>query len=144
MQKIKITSKLLTGNFLIQLYFSESISLLCFRWGVIVLGSYLYHQVIKYLEEKPPANQTLLDGIYIQLFKYIILEGWMIGVNLSTKDIFGNVPWIVAVIIGWGAYFTRNLFGIHLFVCLVVEYVLIFKPEISEEVEDKKILKWSW
>ena len=100
--------------------------------------------MIKYLEEKPPANETLLDGIYIQLFKYIILEGWMIGVNLSTKDIFGNVPWIVAVIIGWGAYFTRNLFGIHLFVCLVVEYVLIFKPEISEEVEDKKILKWSW
>ena len=90
------------------------------------------------------ASQTLLDGIYIQLFRYIILEGCMIGINLSTKDFFETVPWIVAVIIGWGAYFTRNLFGIHLFVCLLIEYVLIFKPEISEEVEDKKILNWSW
>ena len=110
---------------------------------MVILGTYLYSQVIRYLKDKPPANQTLLDGIYIQLFQYLIIEGWMIGITLSTKEIFGTVPWILAVILGWGTYISRNLFGIHLFICLFVKYVLIFKQEVSEEVDDNCILKWS-
>ena len=124
------------------IYFRKSLPTLIFRWGVVIIGSYLYNHVIRYLNDKQPANQTILDGIYIQLFQYMILEGWMIGISMSTKEIFGTVPWILAIIIGWGAYLTRNLFGIQFFICLLVKYVLIFKQEVFEETYDIRILRW--
>ena len=72
----------------------------------------------------------------------MILEGWMIGISLSTGEIFGTVPWILAIIIGWGAYITRNRFGIQFFICLLVKYVLIVKQEVFEETYDVCILHW--
>ena len=32
------------------------------------------YQVIKYLREKPPNTQTLLDGLYIQMFSIWIYD----------------------------------------------------------------------
>ena len=51
------------------------------------------------------ASQTLLDGIRIQLFQYMIAECVIIGVVATVNICVVKTPWIIAMILGWAGKF---------------------------------------
>ena len=66
---------------LVKMYFESY--LVAVTWGIVGLGVYLMFNIIKYLKEKPPDMQTLLDGIYQQLLWIWIVEKSMLLAMVS-------------------------------------------------------------
>ena len=122
-----------------------SIVLLVFEWMAIFFGCYLIYQILDYLNKKPLACQTLLDGIRIQLFQYMIVECIIIGVVASFNicKVETHWDWIMAMVLGWVGFTGRMVFCIQLLEGVIVRYIVIFKPDFLEEYEDCKILKYS-
>ena len=115
---------------------------ICF--GLIIwFGTYIFYQLICYLKEKPQAQQTLLDGIYVQHFQIIIVRSWCVGITQSALMLSLNIPWYVTYPFCWFDHFMRNLVSLHLFVCLLVKYILIYKPETIEEIPDDDFCMWT-
>ena len=52
--------------------------------------------------------QSLLDGFYLQLMFYTIVECTIMGIFYSVSVIFGTVDFIVAFFISWGTFIARN------------------------------------
>ena len=67
-QKMSVT------NFTMINYFEK----LFLLWIPNLFGSYMYYQIIQYLNEKAPNQKTLLDGHYVQLFASWIIMGWLL------------------------------------------------------------------
>ena len=61
-----------------QLRMSFQGTLVSITWGFVALGSYLTYCILKYIKEKPPGAQTLLDGIHCQMFQIWMVENWMV------------------------------------------------------------------
>ena len=74
---------------------------LTFEWIAIIIGCYLIYHILQYLYTKPMASQTLLDGIRIQLFQYMIAECVIIGVVATVNMCIVKTPWIIAMVLGW-------------------------------------------
>ena len=117
--------------------------LLVFEWIAIFIGCYLIYQILDYLKKKPLACQTLLDGIRIQLFQYMIVECIIIGVIASFTICKVETHWIIAMVLGWVAFTSRIFFCIQLLEGVIVRYMVIFKPHFLEDYEDCKFLKYS-
>ena len=75
------------------------------EWIAIIIGCYLIYHILQYLHTKPMASQTLLDGIRIQLFQYMIAECVIIGVVATVNICVVKTPWIIANILGWAGKF---------------------------------------
>ena len=104
------------------------------------LGAAMIYQIIDYLKLKPLGDQTLLDGLYIQLMEYWILESifFLLGIEFfEDKEV---THWILTWIIGFGWYLVTILSSIHLIVCLTIQFVLIWYQDKIEEYEDSKVL----
>ena len=71
------------------------------EWITILIGCYLIYHILQYLNIKPMASQTLLDGIRIQLFQYMIAECVIIGVIATVNICIVKTPWIIAMVLGW-------------------------------------------
>ena len=109
---------------------------------VLFLSIYLMYQVIKYLREKPPNTQTLLDGLYIQMFYIwiffvLISVVCMIIVGLDIEDemiifISGNVINIAMF-----------LSAINLTMSCCYRIILISYPSIIEHFLDEDVLFYS-
>ena len=105
---------------------------------VLILSIYLMYQVIKYLREKPPNTQTLLDGLYIQMFYIwiffvLISVVCMIIVGLDIEDemiifISGNVINIAMF-----------LSAINLTMSCCYRIILISYPSIIEHFLDEDV-----
>ena len=106
-------------------------------------GTYTFHELVQYLKEKPPGNQTLLDRIYIQHFRFVSLRNFMIGVVGCIIILGLQPPWYITATLGWCDLFMRSLAGVSLFVCLLVKVVLVYKPAILEGVSDDTFCLWS-
>ena len=106
-------------------------------------GTYTFHELVQYLKEKPPGNQTLLDRIYIQHFEFVSVRNLLIGI-VSCVILLGlHPPWYVTATLGWCDLFMRSLVGVNLLVCLLVKILLIYKPDILEGVSDDTFCLWS-
>ena len=106
-------------------------------------GTYTFHELVQYLKEKPPGNQTLLDRIYIQHFEFVSIRNLLIGI-VSCVILLGlHPPWYVTATLGWCDLFMRSLVGVNLLVCLLVKVLLIYKPDILEGVSDDTFCLWS-
>ena len=59
---------------------------------VLILSIYLMYQVIKYFYEKPPNTQTLIVGLYIEMFSIWIYDNLVaVGIRVDMKSfIIGN------------------------------------------------------
>ena len=121
----------------------ELYKLLVFEWIAIFIGCYLIYQILDYLKKKPLACQTLLDGIRIQLFQYMIVECIIIGVIASFTICKVETHWIIAMVLGWVGFTGRIIFCIQLLGDVTVRYIIIFNPDFLEDHEDNKILKYS-
>ena len=114
-------------------------------FGVILgFGTYIFYQLICYLKEKPQALQTLIDRIYGQHFQIIIIRSWCVGISQSAFVLSLNIPGYITTPFCWFDHFMRNLVPLHLFICLLVKYMLIYKPEAIEEFLDDDLSMWSW
>ena len=107
-------------------------------------GTYTFHELVQYIEKKTPGNQTLLDRIYVQQFKMTAVRNLLIGIVSGLLIVGLELPWFITTPLGWCDIFMRNLVGIHLFVCLIVKMLLIYKPQIVEEISDDTFCFWSW
>ena len=119
-----------------------NIFLVLFWLIILLLSIYLMYQIIKYLREKPPNTQTLLDGLYIQMFciwifqvlTYITIAIY-IGLNIKDNTIafiFGNLVSIGIL-----------LSGINLVMSCGYRIILISNPTMIAHILDNDILKYS-
>ena len=107
-------------------------------------GTYTFHELVQYLKAKPPGNQTFLDHIYKQHFKVLSIRNLLVGI-VSGIVLLGFQPtWYITSALGWSSLFMGNFVGIHMFLCLIVKIVLIYKPETIAEIEDDRFCLWSW
>ena len=103
------------------------------------LGAAIIYQIIDYLKLKPIGEQTLLDGLYIQLMEYWMLESIFVAIGIECfEDKISH--WILAWIVGFGWYLVTILNSIHLIVCLTIQIVLIWYQDKIEGYEDSKVL----
>ena len=119
-----------------------NIFLVLFWLVILILSIYLMYQIIKYLREKPPNTQTVLDGLYIQMFCIWIFQMIFIAiiyiiVGLNIKDntisfIFGNISTIGLL-----------LSGINLMMSCGYRIILISNPTMIANILDNDILNYS-
>ena len=108
-------------------------------WGFVALGSYLTYCILKYLKEKPPNAQTLLDGIHRQMFWIWTVENWMILSHITVLA-WGFKSEITAWIFGYGTIFVMSASAIHLTICVVTRIGLVFFQEDIETIPEHLIL----
>ena len=104
------------------------------------LGAAIIYQIIDYLKHKALGFQTILDGLYIQLMEYWMLE---IIVLVLWVECFEDkiTHWILAWIVGFGGFLVTFLSAVHLIVCLTFQILLICYQNKIEELDDRKVLK---
>ena len=111
-------------------------------WIFNAFGVYLIIFIIKYLLEKPPNLQSLLDCFYIQLFIHgiiyrilaIIIEG------LLELHILGIEIQFVTYITAWLCYSSVLLNSVSIATSCVARTILIFWPSCVEKIDDRKVL----
>ena len=119
-----------------------NIFLVLFWLFILILSVYLMYQVIKYLHEKPPNTQTLLDGLYIQMFciwifYIIVCAVCMIIVGLDIK------VQLISFIVGNAVNIAMFLSAINLIMSCFYRIILINNPTIIEHLLDENILTYS-
>ena len=109
---------------------------------VLIISIYLMYQVIKYLREKPPNTQTLLDGLYIQMFSI-----WIFFVSISVICmIIIELDIKIEMII----FISGNVINIAMFLSAInltmsccYRIILISYPSIIEHLLDEDVLFYS-
>ena len=119
-----------------------NIFLVLFWLFILILSVYLMYQVIKYLREKPPNTQTLLDGLYIQMFCiwifFILVSAvCMIIVGLDIK------VQLISFIVGNAVNIAMFLSAINLIMSCFYRIILINNPTMIEHLLDENILTYS-
>ena len=122
---------------LVKMYFESY--LVAVTWGIVGLGVYLMFNIIKYLKEKPPGMQTLLDGIHQQLLWIWIVESSMLLVMVSLVN-WGFKSYPTALIFGYGTFVIICMSSIHLMICVVTRIGLVFFQETIEDFLEDHIL----
>ena len=116
---------------------------LVLSWLVIlILSIYLMYQVIKYLREKPPNTQTLLDGLYIQMFSIWI---YFALVSVASVTIIGLDIRVdtISFIVGNAVNIAMFLSAINLILSCCYRIILISNPTMIEHLLDEDILSYS-
>ena len=119
-----------------------NIFLVLFWLVILILSIYLMYQIIKYLHEKPPNTQTVLDGLYVQMFCIWIFQivstiiiYIIVGLNIkdnTISPIFGNINTVSLL-----------LSGINLIMSCVYRIILVSNPTIIAHILDNDILNYS-
>ena len=110
--------------------------------ALLFISIYLMYQIIKYLREKPPNAQTLLDGLYIQMFSIWI---FFMSVSVTFMIIIGldiKVK-MISFIIGNASNIAMILSAINLTMSCCYRIILISHPTIIEHFLDEDVLKYS-
>ena len=113
--------------------------LVSITWGFVALGSYLTYCILKYLKEKPPNVQTLLDGIHRQMFWIWMVENWMALLSITIKA-WGFKSEITAWIFGYGTFLVFYISAIHLMICVVTRIGLVYFQDAIESVPEELTL----
>ena len=106
-----------------------------------IIGIYLIFNIQKYLKMKAPGTKTLLDEFYIKLLSYWFFECLWFIVSHSLLTRWKDIPWILVVALVSATNLIVFVSYFHLFLCLICNILMIYKPTIIEDVDDKKIIK---
>ena len=109
---------------------------------VLILSTYLMYQVIKYLREKPPNTQTLLDGLYIQMFSIWIYDDLVAVILMVMIGLDVKVD-MISFIVGNAMSIAQFLQAINLIMSCCYRIILISNPTIIEHLLDEDILTYS-
>ena len=116
---------------------------LVLSWLVIlILSIYLMYQDIKYLHEKPPNTQTLLDGLYIQMFSIWIffVLGAVASMTIIGLDIRVDM---ISFIVGNAVNIAMFLSAINLIMSSCYRIIFISNPVMIEHLLDEDLLHYS-
>ena len=119
-----------------------NIFLVLFWLFILILSVYLMYQVIKYLHEKPPNTQTLLDGLYIQMFCIWIFFILVSAVSMIIVGLDIKVQ-LISFIVGNAVNIAMFLSAINLIMSCFYRIILINNPTIIEHLLDENILTYS-
>ena len=109
---------------------------------VLIISTYLMYQVIKYLREKPPNTQTLLDGLYIQMFSIWIYDDLVAVILMIIIGLDIKVD-MISFIVGNAMSIAQFLQAINLIMSCCYRIILISNPTIIEHLLDEDILSYS-
>ena len=113
------------------------------RWSSITFGSYLFWYLIQYIKSKPPAFQTLLDGVYVHLFQYFIFIGICNGICVSTIEVVGSVPNPIAFLFSATAFLVLFMYYFQLLFSVIIRCFLIFNQGTLDIFNDGDVLRRS-
>ena len=107
---------------------------------LISIGCFILYNVRTYLKTKSEGLKTLMDEFYVMLISYWIWEAISMVVGFSVKIFFSKMPWFMAVIIGYEFFFVFLFCYLHTLLSLLCNFILIYKPNIVDEIQDAKII----
>ena len=109
-------------------------------WIFSIYIIYLVYHIIKYIQEKPPNLQTMLDGFYVQLFvSWIIGAGMTMILGLSIELGSMNIQSeIVTEIVAWLYYSSTLFMSVSLGTSSVARILLILWPSQVQDLDDGK------
>ena len=109
-------------------------------WIFSIYIIYLVYHIIKYIQEKPPNLQTMLDGFYVQLFvSWIIGAGMTMILGLSIELGSMNIQnEIVTEIVAWLYYSSTLFMSVSLGTSSVARILLILWPSYVQDLDDGK------
>ena len=90
----------------------------------LIFGLFLSREIISYLKNKAIGQQTLLDGIYIQLLEYMALFSITIVKDQILYIIFESFPMPIALFFGWSTYTVGLVFIIHLTFSAIIRFLI--------------------
>ena len=133
----------LTNSTEVKFQVSRELEIASFVMALLLsmIGGYVFINVQRYLESKTPGTKTLLDEFYIKLISYWMLEGSYCLCDTALRLSWPNFPWILDVLIVYTLILVLQLSPLHLFFSLLCNIILIFKPALVEEVDDKKVIR---
>ena len=117
------------------------IASLIFLWILSFIGCFIFYNLQKYLTSKAPGSKTILDEFYIKLITYWIFESSYTVIFMSVEIFSETIPWGLAVLLIYLKLLSVLLPFLHLLFSLLCNLILIFNPEIIQDVEDKKIIR---
>ena len=108
---------------------------------LITIGCFILYNIRTYLKTKSEGLKTLMDEFYITLISYWIWEATIsMVIGFSVKIFINEMPWYMAVIIGYEFFFVFLICYLHTLLSLICNFILIYKPNIVDEIEDAKII----
>ena len=107
-------------------------------WISSIYIIYLVYYIIKYIQEKPPNLQTMLDGFYVQLFVSWIITAAMAMIlelllELGTLNVKNE---IVTEIVAWLFYASVLFMSVSIGTSCVARILLIALPNLVEQLDD--------
>ena len=133
----------LTNSTEVKFQVSRELEIASFGIALILstIGGFVLNNVQRYLESKAPGTKTLMDEFYIKLISYWMLEGSYCLCDTALRLSWPNFPWILDVLIVYTLILVLQLSPLHLFFSLLCNIILLFKPALVEEIEDKKVIQ---
>ena len=114
-----------------------------FLWLAFTLGFYILYHLFDYMNNKPPGQQTLLDVLYSQMLILYIAIGLIFSINFTLQEV-EHRSIISTMLVGYGS--STLVFGvlIHFTICGALRFILIYSPEVLNDVPDQKVENWVW
>ena len=109
-----------------------------FMWIPLLIGLFAIHTIKDYVKQK--CDQTVLDGLYIQLLNNWFLEGVMYILVYTLLDL-QLTSWKITLIFGWGMYFSYISSVIHLICCLIYRILTIFFTNHFDSFKATRVLR---
>ena len=110
---------------------------------LISIGCFILYNVRTYLKTKSEGLKTLMDEFYVTLISYWICEAVSMVIGFSVKIFINEMPWFMALIIGYEFFFVFLLCYLHTLLSLLCNFILIYKPIIVDEIQDAKIITFT-
>ena len=110
-------------------------------WICCVYVIYIAWYIIKYLNQKPPNLQTMLDGFHVQYFASVIgFTGMLMILQMLIElNVILNVHnQIVTEIVGWMFYSLYLFSSLSLATSCIARTLSIFWQSEIEAISDKK------
>ena len=111
--------------------------------ALISIGCFILYNIRTYLKTKSEGLKTLMNEFYVTLISYWIWEAISMVIGFSVKIFFNEMPWFMAVIIGYEFFFVFLFCYLHTLLSLLCNFILIYKPNIVDEIQDAKIITFT-
>ena len=108
-----------------------------------IIGNYLIFNIQRYLETKAPGAKTTLDEFYIKLLSYWVYECLWFVVTQPLLTLWKDMPWLLLVVLVNAANLILMVSHLHLFLCLMCNILMIYKPSVVEGIDDKKAIRFA-
>ena len=108
-----------------------------------MLGSYFLYQLILYMKNKAPGNQSLLDVLYKDLFKNWIVSTVIFTIAMTLMELEIK-SWVASMIVGWPSFTLVIRSHIHLMLSGIVKFGLTFHQGSLEEIPERLIKQYVW